>query len=122
MARTVDRERLGAWLLKCNPAAWDLRGFLATGERRLTSWSVQPGYRSDLLELGNFSFRDFRRHDDDRRRSHHLCCFGIELLLGCIGHLRAQEVARHSRREEHGRAGRRCVGSSGGGRSSTLRR
>jgi hypothetical protein len=53
MARTVDRERLGAWLLKCNPAAWDLRGFLATGERRLTSWSVQPGYRSALMAPGD---------------------------------------------------------------------
>ena len=49
MAQAVDRDRLGAWLLKCNPAAWDLRGFLATGERRLTSWSVSPGYRSAMM-------------------------------------------------------------------------
>jgi hypothetical protein len=53
MARTVDRGRLGAWLLKCNPAAWDLRGFLATGEQRLTSWSVQPSYRSALMAPGD---------------------------------------------------------------------
>jgi len=49
MARTVERDRLGAWLLKCNPVAWDLRGFLDSGERRVTSWSVQPGYRSALM-------------------------------------------------------------------------
>ncbi len=53
MARTVDRSRLGAWLLKCNPSAWDLRAFLDSGERRLTSWSVQPGYRSALMLPGD---------------------------------------------------------------------
>ena len=53
MARTVDRARLGSWLLKCNPAAWDLRGFLASGEERVTSWSVQPGYRSALMAPGD---------------------------------------------------------------------
>ena len=53
MARTVDRDRLGAWLLKANPAVWDLRGFLDSGERRLTSWAVQPGYRSALMRPGD---------------------------------------------------------------------
>jgi hypothetical protein len=53
MARTVAREQLGAWLLKANPAVWDLRGFLDTGERRLTSWAVQPGYRSALMHPGD---------------------------------------------------------------------
>ena len=53
MARTVDRAQLGAWLLKCNPTAWDLRGFLDSGERRVTSWSVQPGYRSALMAAGD---------------------------------------------------------------------
>lgn len=46
---TVRRSDLGAWLLKCNPTAWDLPAFWASGERRLTSWSVRPGYRSALI-------------------------------------------------------------------------
>lgn len=49
MAATVERARLGAWLLKANPTVWDLRGFLDAGERRLTSWAVRPGYRSELM-------------------------------------------------------------------------
>jgi len=53
MGRTVRRSELGAWLLKCNPAAWDLRGFLDSGEERVTSWSVQPGYRSALMAGGD---------------------------------------------------------------------
>ncbi|SDE07168.1 EVE domain-containing protein [Auraticoccus monumenti] len=53
MARTVERDRLGAWLLKANPAVWDLRAFLNTGERRLTSWAVRPGYRSALMRPGD---------------------------------------------------------------------
>jgi len=53
MARAVDRSELGAWLLKCNPTAWDLRGFLDSGERRVTSWSVQPSYRSALMTPGD---------------------------------------------------------------------
>ncbi|RCK68678.1 hypothetical protein DT076_15180 [Desertihabitans brevis] len=38
-------------MLKANPAVWDLRGFLATGDRRMTSWSVRPGYRSALMAV-----------------------------------------------------------------------
>jgi hypothetical protein len=53
VARAVQREELGAWLLKANPAVWDLGGFLAAGERRLTSWAVQPGYRSALMRPGD---------------------------------------------------------------------
>ena len=53
MTRTVDRDQLGAWVLKCNPAVWDLGAFVASGEQRLTSWSVQPGYRSALMAAGD---------------------------------------------------------------------
>lgn len=49
VAATVTRARLGAWLLKANPEVWDLRAFLDAGERRLTSWAVRPGYRSELM-------------------------------------------------------------------------
>ena len=51
--RAVDRSRLGAWLLKCNPALWDLRGLLDSGEDRITSWAVQPGYRARLVAAGD---------------------------------------------------------------------
>jgi predicted RNA-binding protein with PUA-like domain len=53
MAHAVSRETLGAWLLKANPAVWDLRRFLASGETRLTSWSVQRSYRSALMRPGD---------------------------------------------------------------------
>lgn len=53
MAQAVTREVLGAWLLKANPAVWDLPRFLADGETRLTSWSVRPGYRSALMRRGD---------------------------------------------------------------------
>ncbi|MEW1952112.1 EVE domain-containing protein [Terrabacter sp. NPDC080008] len=51
--RAVERSRLGAWLLKCNPELWDLRGLLDSGQDRLTSWAVQPGYRSRLVAPGD---------------------------------------------------------------------
>jgi len=51
--RAVDRDRLGAWLLKCNPRVWDLRALLDSGADRLTSWAVQPGYRSRLMAPGD---------------------------------------------------------------------
>ena len=51
--RAVERSRLGAWVLKCNPALWDLRGLLDSGEDRLTSWAVQPGYRAGLVAPGD---------------------------------------------------------------------
>jgi hypothetical protein len=51
--RAVERERLGAWVLKCNPTLWDLRALLETGERRLTSWAVHPSYRTRLVAPGD---------------------------------------------------------------------
>jgi hypothetical protein len=51
--RAVDRDRLGAWVLKCNPRVWDLRALLDSGADRLTSWAVQPGYRSRLMAPGD---------------------------------------------------------------------
>ncbi|NUQ31625.1 MAG: EVE domain-containing protein, partial [Dermatophilaceae bacterium] len=51
--RAVERERLGAWVLKCNPSLWDLRALLDTGERRLTSWAVHPSYRTRLVAPGD---------------------------------------------------------------------
>jgi hypothetical protein len=51
--RAVDRAGLGAWLLKCNPVLWDLRGLIDSGVDRLTSWAVQPGYRAALVAPGD---------------------------------------------------------------------
>ena len=53
MANAINRDNLGAWLLKANPMLWDLAGFLRSGERRLTSWAVQKGYRSALMRPGD---------------------------------------------------------------------
>ena len=53
MAQAVSRETLGAWLLKANPAVWDVRRFRSDGHTRLTSWSVQRGYRAGLMRPGD---------------------------------------------------------------------
>jgi predicted RNA-binding protein with PUA-like domain len=53
VARAIDRDSLGAWLLKANPALWDISGFLQAGEDRISSWAVQPGYRSRLMTPGD---------------------------------------------------------------------
>lgn len=47
---TVDT--LGAWVLKCNPAVWDLAGFLAAGERAIDAWTVQENRRSAMVDYG----------------------------------------------------------------------
>ncbi|SDU93345.1 EVE domain-containing protein [Microlunatus sagamiharensis] len=53
MGQAVSRAVLGAWLLKGNPAVWDVRRFLAEGHSMITSWSVRPGYRSALIRRGD---------------------------------------------------------------------
>ncbi len=55
MARAIDRDRLGAWLVKANPAVWDVAGFLAGGAP-VESWAVAPGYRSTLMHAGDRIF------------------------------------------------------------------
>jgi EVE domain len=52
VAQAIDRDNLGAWLLKANPALWDVSGFLTAGNR-IRSWAVQPGYRSRLMSTGD---------------------------------------------------------------------
>jgi EVE domain len=53
VAQAIDRENLGAWLLKANPALWDISGFLQSRQNRIRSWAVQPGYRSRLITPGD---------------------------------------------------------------------
>ncbi|MFR9777792.1 protein NO VEIN domain-containing protein [Micromonospora sp. MS34] len=48
----VTTANLGAWLVKCNPDVWDLAGFLADGGETITSWSVVPTYRAELIRAG----------------------------------------------------------------------
>jgi len=52
VANAVSRSNLGAWLLKCNPALWDLAAFLRSGER-ITSWAVQQNYRAAMMAPGD---------------------------------------------------------------------
>lgn len=47
--RAISRADLGAWVLRCNPAKWDLAGFLAAGERHINSCSVVQNYRSEMM-------------------------------------------------------------------------
>lgn len=44
-----SEETLGAWVLKCNPAVWDLAEFLAAGERVIYDWTVQENRRSEMI-------------------------------------------------------------------------
>jgi hypothetical protein len=49
-ARAITGDNLGAWLIKCDPEAkFDLPGAIANGMQGISSWSVVPGYRSDMM-------------------------------------------------------------------------
>ncbi|WP_446215535.1 protein NO VEIN domain-containing protein [Micromonospora sp. IBHARD004] len=48
----VTLDNLGAWMVKCNPAKWDLATFLDSGEEVITRWSVVPSYRTRLMAEG----------------------------------------------------------------------
>jgi hypothetical protein len=50
--RTVTLDNLGAWLIKCNPEVWDFAAFLRGEMGDIRSWSVNPSYRTDLMEQG----------------------------------------------------------------------
>jgi len=49
----VTQEALGAWVMKCNPAIWDLAGFIADGQTLIEDWTVVPNYRSDMVRYGH---------------------------------------------------------------------
>src|SRR3712207_702602 len=49
---TVTEENLGAWLLRCNPEVWDLPSAVAEGYQTIVSWTVTPGYRSQMMDDG----------------------------------------------------------------------
>jgi hypothetical protein len=50
--KAVTDENLGAWVVKCNPAKWDLPGFIAAGGHVIDNWSVRENYRSAMMEHG----------------------------------------------------------------------
>lgn len=49
----ITAENLGSWLVRCNPAKWDLAGFMAAGGSALNSVSVVGNYRSALMTPGD---------------------------------------------------------------------
>ena len=53
--RTTSGVEIGGWLLKANPAVWDVIGHLAAG-RVIESWGVADGYRADLMAPGDRCF------------------------------------------------------------------
>ena len=53
--RTASGVEIGGWLLKANPAVWDVIGHLAAG-RVIEGWGVADGYRADLMAPGDRCF------------------------------------------------------------------
>ncbi len=51
VARLRDGAPVGAWLLKANPAVWDVGAFLASGAQ-VDSWRLAPSYRCELMAPG----------------------------------------------------------------------
>ena len=52
VARLRDGTPVGAWLLKANPAVWDIGTFLASGVE-VDRWRLAPSYRADLMAPGH---------------------------------------------------------------------
>lgn len=53
MAGRVDRDDLGAWLVRCNPRLSDLDRLWAEKGGPLDSWCVGTNYRSALMRPGD---------------------------------------------------------------------
>ncbi|TWE10279.1 protein NO VEIN domain-containing protein [Rudaeicoccus suwonensis] len=53
MNQHVTREKLGSWLVKCNSDLFDLAGHVSDDRGPILDWSVQPGYRADLMSPGD---------------------------------------------------------------------
>jgi hypothetical protein len=53
MTDQVTRERLGAWLVRCNPDIWDIVQYVDDGNDWVDHWTVQDNYRSDLMRIGD---------------------------------------------------------------------
>lgn len=53
MAAAIDETNFGAWLLKCNPATYDLLAAVEAGIGYVDSWGVRAGYRSEMMAEGH---------------------------------------------------------------------
>ncbi len=53
MNSAITDSNFGAWVLKCNPATWDLGAFIDDGGRLIETWSVQDNYRSARMRIGD---------------------------------------------------------------------
>lgn len=49
----LEREDIGAWVLKCNPKVWDVVQFMDGGGEWLDIWSVGRTYRNELIRPGD---------------------------------------------------------------------
>jgi hypothetical protein len=65
VAQLRDGTPVGAWLLKANPAVWDVGAFLDSGEE-VDRWRLAASYRTDLLGVGQPVVLWVTRGDPDR--------------------------------------------------------
>ena len=65
VARLADGTPVGAWLLKANPAVWDIGAFLDSGAD-VDRWRLARSYRTDLLARGQPVVLWVTRGDPDR--------------------------------------------------------
>ena len=49
----ITADTLGSWLVRCNPAKWDLPGYIAGGGDQVDSVSVVDNYRSAMMRPGD---------------------------------------------------------------------
>ena len=49
----IDRNNLGAWLLKVDPKTWDLPAWMADGNDAIQAWSVADDERGQSMEYGD---------------------------------------------------------------------
>ena len=49
----ITAGNFGSWLVRCNPAKWDLAGYRAAGGERVDSVSVVDNYRSAMMQPGD---------------------------------------------------------------------
>jgi hypothetical protein len=52
-SRAVTEQNLGAWVIKCDPEAWDLELFIEDGNRVIEDWRVVRNYRSRMMRSGH---------------------------------------------------------------------
>ncbi|MEY4322295.1 MAG: hypothetical protein RL410_76 [Actinomycetota bacterium] len=51
--RAFNRKDFGAWVLKYDPAVFDLDALTENGETNITLWSIADNYRADEMQIGD---------------------------------------------------------------------